>query len=342
MVKKLNDDAFLRDLKEQRQPAGMVMNKPPTGKSISLEEMLGAQSASSSATVAAHGEVASPDDISVQEQNYSEQVQQSNQPVSGFVELDVSLIDDSPYQVRLPDEMSLEDLMVSIQDTDGIVTPIIVRKHPNGRYECIGGHTRLKAYRRLEKGKVPAVVREMSDMQACRSLAADNLIRKDLEDYEIYLQLKTLFADGGVKSNSEAARFLGRRRQEIIRYMAYGKLPGEVLSILEKKPSLFGATLAKDLEALVDSQTELVIKACDKLYSGELKSQNRVLPWITSQLTPQNARNEFTVVDDKGARLAKVSITASGGINISGKDLDVDNVIRLLREHLPRCKKVSS
>ena len=137
----------------------------------------------------------------------------------------------SPYQVRHINEQTLEDLMESIRHTGGLITPVIVRPIDQG-YELIAGHTRFLAYTRLGYPDIPAVVRPMNNAEATRALAADNLTRQDLADYEIFKLLNTLLLEGYLKSNSEASRLLWRSRQDIIRYQAYGKLPPEIIILL--------------------------------------------------------------------------------------------------------------
>ena len=245
----------------------------------------------------------------------------------------------SRYQVRKEDEDYIQDLMASIQSTKGLIAPVIVRPLDNGKFELVAGATRWEAYRRLGYIEIPAICRDMSDEEAARALAIDNLRRRDLSDYETYLQMKVLFEEGILKSNSDAARVLGRYRQEIIAYQAYGRLSAATLSLLEQRPRLFGATLAKELSVAIDSgRGERVDEAVQKLFSGEIKTQAGVLSWVSQRagMTVPAKPREFRVTNDDGQPMGRVKISGKG-IQVSGKGVDWIKLEEILRRELPNC-----
>ena len=164
------------------------------------------------------------------------------QMVADAMRVPLHLIQRSPYQVRHFNEAAIEDLMESIRDTGGLITPVVLRPSGEVNYELIAGHTRFEACKRLGFTDIPAVVRPMSDSEAAKALAADNMTRKDLSDFEIFKQLSLLFAQEYLKSNTEASRLLGRSRQDIIRYMAFARMPQEVIELLERDPTFIGAS----------------------------------------------------------------------------------------------------
>ena len=68
---------------------------------------------------------------------------------ANIVELSVDIIDQfpkHPYKVKNDDDMI--HLIDSIRE-NGLISPIIVRPKPKGRYEMISGHRRLYACRYL-------------------------------------------------------------------------------------------------------------------------------------------------------------------------------------------------
>ena len=240
----------------------------------------------------------------------------------------------SQYQVRNIDETYIEDLMESITDTKGLISPIIVRQLGDG-YELIAGHTRTEACRRLGYTDIPAVVRQMSDEESAKALAADNVTRKDLSDFELYKQIALLFVHGFLKSHSEASRLLGKTRQDIIRYQAYGKLPQEVINLLDKRPALIGASIAKDLAELSEQgHGELVSKACEKMFDGHIKNQGAIVLWIHQRLAENPVKQEFKVLDVNGKVVGRVLMSASG-IKVSGKKLDMQKIAEHLKTTLP-------
>ena len=226
----------------------------------------------------------------------------------------------SPYQVRAITKQALEDLMDSIKDTGGLISPIVVRPSGDG-YELIAGHTRYLACVQLKHPEIPAVVRPMSDAEAARALAADNLTRKDLTDYEICKQIETLMSAGFINSNSEASRLLGRTRQDIIRYRAYAELPSEVLELLGNYPDLFGSSAAKALLEHLPDHVDTVIEACRRLAAKRsqtnstgiasqedvIQNQSSMLAWIRQELRGKPERHEQHVLDKSGATIGTIS-----------------------------------
>ena len=101
------------------------------------------------------------------------------QMVTDASKIPIHLINQSPYQIPYADESYIEELMGSITDTGGVISPVVVRTISSGKYELIAGHTRLEACRRLGLTEVSAVVRVMSDGEAAKALIADNLARRD-------------------------------------------------------------------------------------------------------------------------------------------------------------------
>lgn len=246
--------------------------------------------------------------------------------------LPVDKIAPSPFQVRQITEQTLEALMESIKDTGGLITPVVVRPSANG-YELIAGHTRYLACVRLGYSEIQAVVRPMSDAEAARALAADNLTRKDLSDFEIFKQLSTLFAAGFLKSNSEASRLLGRTRQDIIRYQAYGELPSEVVELLDQQPDLIGSSTAKALLEYLPGHKRVVIDGCQRLNAGRLQNQVALLAWIHQQVRNKPVRQEQRILDKAGVTVGKIVLSASG-LKLESKTIDISKAEKALKDVL--------
>lgn len=97
-----------------------------------------------------------------------------------IVELPLKEIDpfaDHPFKV-LDDEM-MQDLAGSIR-RNGILTPVMVRTKPDGRYEMISGHRRMRAAEILELETIPAFIRDMDDIDAVIVMVDANLKREKI------------------------------------------------------------------------------------------------------------------------------------------------------------------
>src|SRR5271157_4280730 len=87
------------------------------------------------------------------------------QPTEGMLQVDIDLIDPSPYQPRSTfREEGLEELARSIQ-VSGIVQPIVVRR-VGTRFQLIAGERRWRAAQRAGLSRVPAVLRNVPEEKA--------------------------------------------------------------------------------------------------------------------------------------------------------------------------------
>ena len=101
----------------------------------------------------------------------------------GPLQIDIDLIDPSPYQPRTRfAETSLDELAQSIRSS-GIIQPLVVRKIGT-RYQLIAGERRWRASQRAQLLRVPVVLREVSDEQALELTLVENIQREDLNPIE--------------------------------------------------------------------------------------------------------------------------------------------------------------
>ena len=82
-----------------------------------------------------------------------------------------------PFQVKKDKEM--EKLMESIK-TYGVLTPIIVRKKENERYEIISGHRRKRACELLGIELIQVILKDMTQEEAIIAMVDSNLQREKI------------------------------------------------------------------------------------------------------------------------------------------------------------------
>jgi ParB family transcriptional regulator, chromosome partitioning protein len=101
----------------------------------------------------------------------------------GSLQIDIDLIDPSPYQPRTRfSEAALEELAQSIRSS-GIIQPLVARR-VGSRYQLIAGERRWRAAQRAQLLRVPAVLREVGDEQALELTLVENIQREDLNPIE--------------------------------------------------------------------------------------------------------------------------------------------------------------
>lgn len=95
-------------------------------------------------------------------------------------QIDITLIDNfENHPFKVVDNEELKSLQESIRN-NGILSPAIVRKKENGRYEMISGHRRKYASQLLGFEKIPCIVKNLSDDEATIYMVDSNLQREHL------------------------------------------------------------------------------------------------------------------------------------------------------------------
>jgi ParB family chromosome partitioning protein len=81
------------------------------------------------------------------------------------------------------DSSNLQELCASIR-AHGVMQPILVRPAQFGRYTLVAGERRLRAAKMAGLLAIPAIVREMSELEADDMQLAENIQRKNLSQIE--------------------------------------------------------------------------------------------------------------------------------------------------------------
>jgi ParB family transcriptional regulator, chromosome partitioning protein len=127
------------------------------------------------------------------------------QQLAGPLQLDIDLIDPSPYQPRTRfREEALDELARSIQ-ASGIIQPLVVRSK-GSRYELIAGERRWRAAQRAGLTKVTAIIRQVPDELALEMTLVENIQREDLNAIEAARAFERLMDEFDMTQESVAER----------------------------------------------------------------------------------------------------------------------------------------
>ena len=153
-------------------------------------------------------------------------------PIEGLVQVDIDLIDPSPYQPRTRFvESALDELARSIQSS-GIVQPIVVR--PTGsRYQLIAGERRWRAAQRASLQHIPVIVRDVPDEIALEMTLVENLQREDLNPIEQARAFQRLGDEFGL-TQEEVAERTGKDRATVANSMRLLRLEDPIQDLLEE------------------------------------------------------------------------------------------------------------
>lgn len=108
------------------------------------------------------------------------QKEDENSSFGQVEDIPISLIDDfqnHPFKVVEDDD--LLQMAESVME-NGILSPAIIRRKENGRYEMISGHRRKRASELAMKEKIPCVVKRVSDEEATILMVDSNIQREKI------------------------------------------------------------------------------------------------------------------------------------------------------------------
>jgi ParB family chromosome partitioning protein len=151
--------------------------------------------------------------------------------VSGSQLIDIDLIEPSPYQPRTHfREEALAELAQSIQ-VSGIIQPLVLR-HVGVRYQLLAGERRWRAAQRAGLGRVPAVIRDVTDEAALEITLVENIQREDLNPIEEARAYERLMNEFHLTQEEVAAK-TGKDRATIGNATRLLRLEKQILELIE-------------------------------------------------------------------------------------------------------------
>jgi ParB family chromosome partitioning protein len=131
-------------------------------------------------------------------------------PAGDPTTLPLAVLQAGKYQPRTRmDEGSLYELAESIESSQGVMQPILVRPLDAGRYEIIAGERRFRAAKLAGLDTVPVLVKPVADEAAAVMALIENIQREDLNPLEEAQGLKRLVDEFGL-THEQAAQAVGR------------------------------------------------------------------------------------------------------------------------------------
>jgi ParB family transcriptional regulator, chromosome partitioning protein len=172
---------------------------------------------------------------------------------AGPQEIDIDLIEPSPYQPRTRfREEGLEELARSIK-TSGIIQPLVVR--PIGsRFQLIAGERRWRAAQRAGLGKVSVIVKQVPDELALEMTLVENIQREDLNAMEAARAYERLMDEFQLTQETVAER-TGKDRATVANAIRLLKLEPVIQDWIEEGKLTAGHGRA--LLAVLDAQLRL-------------------------------------------------------------------------------------
>jgi ParB family chromosome partitioning protein len=245
------------------------------------------------------------------------------------LEIALDLLDRNPFQTRTHfDEAKLDELASSIK-ASGVVQPIVVRHGKEGRFTLITGERRWLASQRAGLSTIPAIVREVSNLQAMEMTIVENLQRADLNPMEQAHAYQRLSRDFHMTQEQMAER-TGKDRTSVANFLRLLKLPEPVQKLVESGELAFGharALLALESAEAIAAAAQRVlalhlsVRATENFVQGLIHPESKSKPAKTAPPADPNVREAEdrlrrtlglkVTIDDKKGR-GRVIIEYSG------------------------------
>lgn len=173
-----------------------------------------------------------------------------SQPQERILNLAISEIKTNKYQPRLEfNQEKLNDLTSSIKEK-GVVQPVLVRRILGG-YELIAGERRLRAVKNLGMEKIPAIVKEVSDIDMLEISLIENIQREGLNPMEEAHSFQKFITDFNF-TQEKIAKVLGKDRSTIANVIRLLGLPKKIQDFISK-----GSITAGHAKAILSIPTEM-------------------------------------------------------------------------------------
>ena len=230
------------------------------------------------------------------------QTETSNQETK----ISIANLKPSPSQPRrLFDKNSINELAESIK-SKGLVQPILVRPSPteSGEYEIIAGERRWRAAQIAQLHEVPAVVRQLDDVEALEIAIIENVQRSDLSPIEEAAGYKRLIDNHG-HTQEALSEIVGKSRSHIANIIRLLGLPQSIQDLISE-----GKITSGHARAIMNS-------AFPEQLAQKILSENLSVRAAEELAKQRKSGVKKVKLKDPGTIDLENSLTAKLGLNVS-------------------------
>jgi ParB family chromosome partitioning protein len=227
------------------------------------------------------------------------------QAMDSVVELKVNDVHPNEDQPRKSfREEGLRDLANSIIE-NGVIMPIIVAKRGTG-YRIVAGERRWRAARLAGKTVIPAIIRELSDLETMEQALIENIQREDLNPIEEAYAMDNLMKEHGL-TQEQLSKKLGKSRPAIANTIRLINIDISIQDFIRNGD--LSAGHARALLALDSGEDQR--KAADVVLAKEM-SVRETEEYVRKLLSPKKEKEKEEQPDTQ----------ASEAILLSAKDVE--------------------
>lgn len=251
-------------------------------------------------------------------------MQTNTPPRAEFLPIDkLRPFENHPFRVK--DDAEMDQLVFSVL-TQGLLTPIVVRKTDTEEYEVISGHRRLRACQKAGIETVPALIYSMDRDAAIIALVDSNLHREHLlpseKAFAYKMKMEAMSHQGQrsdltssqvatkLDSASSIGKSQGESRDQVFRYIRLTYLIPEILQMVDEKK--IALTPAVELSYLTESEQRDLLETMEsedctpslsqsqqlkKLSQSGVLSMDRILELLQQPKANQEEKLRFDLKD---------------------------------------------
>jgi len=256
--------------------------------------------------------------------------------LSQATQIALSAIKPNSYQPRTRfSSEELETLTSSIRK-DGVLMPVLLRPLGDG-YELIAGERRWRASQAAGLLDIPAVIREVSDLQALELAIIENEQRDDLSAIESAAAYHRLIDEFGC-TQQQVAEKVGVSRVQVSNLIRLLQLSEKIQGMIERRLLTMGQ--ARPLVGLDQNVAEALALQCvsEGMSARQMEQAARKACKKTEGKVSKEPDADVLALEDELSRKLGLAVVLNGKSNGSGEIRirygaaeELDGVLRKLR-----------
>ena len=223
--------------------------------------------------------------------------------------LDINEIIPGRYQPRSAfKQEKLDELILSIKEK-GVVQPVLVRRAEAG-YELIAGERRLRAAKTLGLKIMPAIIKDVDELNAMEMALIENLQREDLnpiEEAHAYQRLSQEFHF----TQEQIAQAIGKDRASVANILRLLNLPDKIQRFVSDDIIQMGH--ARALLTLPNEHKQMLL--CEKIINKGLSV--REVEHMVRPHAQQRKQQPYSAAQDPHTHAAEEALEKILGTKVS-------------------------
>jgi ParB family chromosome partitioning protein len=214
----------------------------------------------------------------------------------------------------------LLELAQSIK-ANGLLQPITVQKHADGKYRIIAGERRWRAAKLAGLTEIAALVRTVEDSQRLELALIENIQREDLNALEIAAAFERL-ADEHHLSHEQIAERTGKDRSTVTNFLRLLRLGPTAKNML--KAGRISTGHARALVNITDDAEQA--SACQEVFAKRLsvRETEALVKRLTREKKPEAEKAEPKVDPNVRAALDEMAMALGTKVHLTPRRLEIE------------------